>query len=88
MLVLQVTEWQVTAVPWRLGEEKGFLNSSVRADFSPGLGSLSGEISLFLPPVQEATSCGGFISCFSKKGEMEHPCTCCLLELKINGRAA
>lgn len=35
MLVLQVTEWQVTAVPWRLGEEKGFLNSSVRADFFP-----------------------------------------------------
>lgn len=69
-------------------EEKGSLNSSVRADFSPGFSSLYGEISLFLPPAKEAISCGGFISCFSKKEKVGHPYTCCLLELKINSRAA
>lgn len=67
---------------WETREEQGSLNRSVRADFSPGRDSVQPEISLFLPPAQEAASRGGFI-CFSKKGEVGRPCTCCLLDLKL-----
>lgn len=87
MLVLQATRVVGDRRTWETREEQGSLNRSVRADFSPSRDPVQPEMSLFLPPAQEAASRGGFI-CFSEKREVGRPCTCCRLDLKITQQSS